>query len=186
MPRAASLRWLFLSLVLIVIAGMPGPTRADDLRARLAEWRKGVWISGGGTYTVYTDTHYFVLSFEGDTSSANLYFGVSQLAYHDKGTARKQVVRIRQLPGGEIQSFKKSIFEENRNETPLEIDTSLFIPGTCTIKDGVIYDAVTEVTDEYILLSTCNGDQEKIFANGVSVYLPEGGGEFYSYRVERF
>ncbi len=48
----------------------------------------------------------------------------------------------------------------------------------------MIYDAVTEVTDEYILLATCNGDSEKIFANGVSVYMPASGGEFYSYRVE--
>jgi len=186
MPKDASHRCLFLPLLLVLIASVTGPTRADDLRSKLAEWRTGVWISGGGTYTVYTDTHYFVLSFEGDTSSANLYFGVSQLAFHDKGMARKQVLRIRQLPGRDMKSFRKSIFEENRAETPLEIDTSLFIPGTCTIKDGVIYDAIMEVTDEYILLSTCNGDQEKIFANGVSVYLPRGGGEFYAYRVERF
>ena len=52
--------------------------------------------------------------------------------------------------------------------------------------DGIIYDSVTEVTDEYILLATCNGDKEKIFSNGTSAYLPAGGGEFYSLRIENF
>jgi hypothetical protein len=36
------------------------------------------------------------------------------------------------------------------------------------------------------LLSTCNGDREKIFSNGISIYLPASGGEAYAYRVERF
>ena len=68
----------------------------------------------------------------------------------------------------------------------MDIDDKLFSPGVCNIVDGIIYDSITEVTDTYILLSTCNGDREKIFANGVSVYLPADGGEAYAFRIEQF
>ncbi len=71
-------------------------------------------------------------------------------------------------------------------EISLKIDTTQFDPNTCNIKDGIIYDSITEVTDEYILLTTCNGDHEKIFSNGIAAYLPPGGGEFYSVRIETF
>ncbi|MBD3299173.1 MAG: hypothetical protein GF341_10995 [candidate division Zixibacteria bacterium] len=152
---------------------------------RLREWRQGVWMSGTGTYTVYTDDHYFVVSIEGDSAKPNLYCGASQVTFHRRGIARQQVLRLRQVPGHEITLFNRSIFQPDHTEAPLVIDTTLFVPGTCTIADGVIYDAITEMTDEFILLSTCNGDKEKIFSNGVSVYMPAGGGEFYSYRVSR-
>jgi len=68
----------------------------------------------------------------------------------------------------------------------MEINSTLFSPGVCNVVDGIIYDSITEATDAYILLSTCNGDKEKIFAKGVSVYLPAGGGEAYAYRIEQF
>ncbi len=73
---------------------------------KLAEWRKGVWISDSGGYTVYTDTHYFVLSYGGDSTSPNLYFGASQVKFCKKGMARKQVIRLRQSPGRDVQLFK--------------------------------------------------------------------------------
>ncbi len=152
---------------------------------KLAEWRKGVWLLGDGSYAIYTDTHYFVVMVSGDSASPNIYCGASQVQYHRKGMARKQVIRVRQMPGGELTSFKENVLGQNA-EIHLVIDTTLFAPNTCNIKDGIIYDSVTEETDEYILLSTCNGDKEKIFSNGTSVYLPADGGEFYSLRIERF
>jgi len=151
----------------------------------LKEWIKGVWITGNGTYTIYTDDHYFVVSVEGDSAHANVYCGASQLKFTNKGMARLQVLRVRHMPGGEQTTFNRAIFQPDHTETPMVIDSTLFTPGSCNIVDGVIYDAITEVTDEYILISTCNGDKEKIFSNGVYVYMPEGGGEFYSYRIAR-
>ncbi len=156
-----------------------------DEGTRLAEWRKGVWLAGDGSYTIYTDTHYFVVMASGDSSSANIYCGASQVRYHNKGMARKQVIRVRQFPGSTVTWFKENVLGHNA-EIPLEIDTTQFAPNTCNIKDGIIYDSITEITKDYILLSTCNGDKEKIFSNGVSVYLPKDGGEFYSLRIERF
>lgn len=157
-----------------------------DVRSRLVEWRQGVWVSGSATYTIYTDSHYFVISCEGDTASPNLYVGASQIAYHEKGTARRQLVRLRGLPGSSPSFFRQLDFTAEHEEPALIYDTLLFVPGICNIKGGVIYDAVTEVTDSSILLSTCNGDKEIIYSNGVSVYLPASGGEAYSYRIEQF
>ena len=156
-----------------------------DTKSNLAEWRNGVWLSADGTYTIYTDTHYFVVMASGDPSSANIYCGASQVRYHNKGMARKQVIRVRQMPGATLSWFKENVLGNNA-EIPLEIDTTQFAPNTCNIKDGIIYDSITEIAKDYILLSTCNGDKEKIFSNGVSVYLPKDGGEFYSMRIERF
>lgn len=152
---------------------------------KLAEWRKGVWLLGDGSYAIYTDTHYFVVMVSGDSASRNIYCGASQVEFHRKGMARKQVIRVRQLPGGEMTTFKENVLGQ-KAEIPLEIDTTLFAPNTCNIKDGIIYDSITEGTDEYILLATCNGDHEKIFSNGTAAYLPAGGGEFYSVRIEAF
>jgi len=93
---------------------------------------------------------------------------------------------MRQAPGQLVTFVKKNIFRPDTTEAPMDIDANLFSPGTCNVKDGIIYDSITEATDSYILLSSCNGDKEKIFSNGVSVYLPAGGGEAYAYRIERF
>ena len=173
-------------LILLVSCSVPSIDTGKDLRTKLAEWRKGVWLSEDGSYTVYTDSHYFVLFAVGDTSSANIYCGASQIQFHNKGMARKQVLRIRQFPGDKLNFFNEPVFQPDHTEAPMKIDTTLFAPNTCNIQDGIIYDSITEVTEEYILLSTCNGDHIKIFSNGVSVYLPAGGGEAYSYRIERF
>ncbi len=79
----------------------------------------------------------------------------------------------------------ENLFQKDHTEAPLAIDPELFRAGVCNIKEGTIYDSITESTDEYILLSTCNGDKEKIFSNGVSVYMPAGGGQYYAYRIEK-
>ena len=174
-----------LLIVLMAMAVLVSCTsQSPSVGEKLAEWRKGVWISGAGTYTIYTDSHYFVLSYTGDSANPNIYCGASQLRFHDKGMARRQIVRMRQFPGGAMNLSRLDAITADHTETPMPYDTSLFTPGTCVIEEGVIYDAVTEVTDDYILLATCNGDHEKIFANGVSAYMPASGGEFYSYRVE--
>jgi hypothetical protein len=156
-----------------------------SVKEKLAEWRKGVWLLGDGSYAIYTDTHYFVVMVSGDSASPNIYCGASQVKFHEKGMARKQVIRVRQLPGGDLVTFKENVLGHNA-EIPLEIDTIQFAPNTCNIVDGIIYDSVTEVTDEYILLATCNGDHEKIFSDGTAAYLPAGGGEFFSVRIESF
>ena len=59
-----------------------------------------------------------------------------------------------------------------------------FQPGKCNIHEGIIYDSLAEETDDYILLATCNGDKEKIFSDGRSVYMPADGGEFWAHRIE--
>ncbi len=168
---------------LLFVSFKPQP---EDAGARLREWRKGVWLLPDGSFTIYTDTHYFVIVAAGDSASPNVYCGASQVRYHAKGIARKQVVRVRQVPGSTLTFLSRNVFQPDKTEAPMEIDTTQFSPGICHIKDGIIYDAITEVTDTSIILSTCNGDREKIFANGVSVYLPAGGGEAYAYRIERF
>jgi hypothetical protein len=174
-----------LLIVIAAIATLASCTsQPQGVADKLAEWRQGVWISGSGTYTIYTDSHYFVLSYTGDSTRPNIYCGASQVQYHDKGMARMQTIRLRQFPGSAISLYRATEFTDEHTETPMPYDTLLFTPGKCVIEEGVIYDAVTEVTDEYILLATCNGDHEKIFANGVSAYMPASGGEFYSYRVE--
>jgi hypothetical protein len=160
--------------------------QSEEAASRLAEWRKGVWLLPDGSFTIYTDTHYFVIAASGDSVSQNIYCGASQVRYHAKGMARKQVLRIRQFPGGTLTFYKENVFQPTNSEAPMEINAGFFSPGTCNIKDGIIYDSITEATDKYILLSTCNGDREKIYSNGVSVYLPAGGGEAYAYRIEHF
>ena len=172
-------------LAILSFSVLSFPPHPRDTASKLAEWRNGVWLLPDGSYTVYTNSHYFVLVAGGDSASQNIYCGASQVRYHEKGMARKQVLRIRQVPGGELTFYKKNMFHPGNTETPMDIDASLFSPGTCNIKDGIIYDSITEVADDYILLSTCNGDKEKIFSNGVAVYLPAGGGEAYAYRIER-
>lgn len=160
---------------------------AQDLKPRgtgdvLRQWRRGVWQLANGSYAIYTDDHYFVVTASGDSSRANVYCGGSQLALTDRGMARKQTLRVRKFPDGDLKVTKVPLTDGAH--PPLAVDVTLFEPGTCNVSDGVIYDSVTEVTDEYILLSTCNGDREKIFSDGRSVYLPAGGGEFWAKRIE--
>ncbi|MCJ7459371.1 MAG: hypothetical protein MUP17_10300 [candidate division Zixibacteria bacterium] len=178
-----SLSPLVISFLLVVFSCSTPPS---DVKSKLAEWTKGVWILQDGSYAIYTDTHYFVISASGDSSSANIYCGASQIQFHNKGIARKQILRIRQFPGSKLTFFKEVIIQPDTTEVPLMVDSTQFAPNACNIKDGIIYDSITEVKDDYILLTTCNGDHEKIYSNGVSVYLPAGGGEAYAFRIERF
>ncbi len=180
---------IFIALFIIIVitgCGIEKRTAVTSQPNQLAEWLKGVWITGVGTYTIYTDSHYFVLSNEGDSLRPNLYFGASQVIYTDKGKARKQVLRYRQVPNNDPTIFRETDFQDDHTEAPMVIDTTLFSGTSCTIQDGIIYDVIIEQTDEYILLATCNGDKEKIYDNGVYAYLPASGGAYYSYRVEKF
>lgn len=184
------LNWVVMAamLVLFAVSCSTPPVEEENRLSeenKLAEWRKGVWLLSDGSYAIYTDTHYFVVMVSGDTSAPNIYCGASQIQFHRKGMARKQVIRVRQFPGSELTFHKVNVLGHNA-EIPLKIDTTQFAPNTCNIKDGTIYDSITEMTDDYILLTTCNGDHEKIFSNGVSVYLPAGGDEAYAIRIESF
>ncbi len=169
----------------IAVLGYGTPTEVQSVRDKLVKWRTGVWLSGGGTYTIWTPKHYFVLSMSGDSTNPNLYYGCSQVSYHEKGLTRHQVQRFREFRGS-LTMFSENTLTPENTETPYAPDTTLFDPKTCVIKDGVIYDAIIEATDTYILMISCNGDREKLFSDGKSVYLPADGGEYYSYRVEEF
>jgi len=181
---------LVTGVILLTLPACTGQTQATTTTptaaAKLAAWQKGVWIQPGGSYTIYTDTHYFVVMATGDPESPNIYCAASQIRFCSGGLARKQVVRVRQLPGGDMSAFNESAFVDGGTEAPLEIDTTLFKPDVCNIVDEVIYDSITEETEDYILLSTCNGDKQKIYKDGRSAYMPKDGGEFYSYRIESF
>ncbi len=176
-------------LVILIAVFVHSCSSLSSTESRLREWQRGVWVSGGGAYTIWTDTHYFVVSVAGDSVSANIYCGSSQVRFTDKGVARRQNVRVRQLPGKALKNFSDfSMYTEGDGggveEAQLEIDINKFEAGTCNIVEGVIYDSVTEETSEYIILSTCNGDRVKLFSDGRSLYMPAGGGEHWSYRLE--
>jgi hypothetical protein len=93
------------------------------------------------------------------------------------------------MPGSALQIFNDySMYDEGDGggvvEAQLEIDINMFKAGTCNIVEGVIYDSVTEETPDYILLSSCNGDRIKLFSDGRSLFMPAGGGESWSFRLE--
>ncbi|HOP05931.1 MAG TPA: hypothetical protein PLF13_01435 [candidate division Zixibacteria bacterium] len=182
-----SLRVVSLSMVLIalaLLAACQGERESLTNVEKLRAWQKGVWISGSGTYTVYTDDHYFVISSEGDSANANLYFAASQLGFYEQGMTRYQTVRLRKIPQGNPIYWKKEGFITNNIEVRQPVDTSLFDNRSCVVQDGVIYDAIIESTDTYILMATCGGDKIRLMCDGRSAYLPASGGEFWSYRVE--
>jgi hypothetical protein len=167
-------------LIVLIVSCSTTQTTGEKLR----QWRRGVWQLADGSYAIYTDSHYFVVSANGDSAQANIYCGGSQLRITDKGMARKQTLRIRKLPGGDLQLLKESRSNSEPREAVLQLDMTQFEPGKCNTNKGIIYDSVTEESDEYILLATCNGDKEKIFSDGRSVYMPASGGEFWAYRIE--
>jgi hypothetical protein len=171
--------------VLILSVGVLLACSTDQTTGgKLRQWRRGVWLLADGSYAIYTDDHYFVVSTSGDSAQANVYCGGSQIRITDKGMARKQTVRIRKFPGGDLQLFKEMRSPSEEGEVALDLDMEQFEPGKCNVHEGVIYDSVTEEADQYILLTTCNGDKEKIFYDGRSVYMPASGGEFWAYRIE--
>ena len=179
---------IFVIIVLILCIGLScaSPPSTKD---KLLEWQRGVWITTGGAYTIWTNTHYFVVQASGDTSKANIYCGSSRVRFTDKGVARHQNLRIRQAQNTALLiTGDYSMFSESDAggllEAPLIIDMTMFTPDECNVVEGVIYDAVSEETDEYILLSSCNGDQIKLFNDGRSLYISSDGTEHWSYRIE--
>jgi hypothetical protein len=177
---------ILILIVLILCTADSVWSESMTTKDKLRGWRTGVWLLADGSYTIYTDSHYFVVSVGGDSSRTNLYCGASKIRITDKGIARAQTLRIRQTPGGSLQWFKEAENVLVAGLNVLKYDPALFQPGSCNIVSGVIYDSVTEETDNYILLSTCNGDKEKIFSDGRSVYLPASGGEHWATRIETF
>jgi hypothetical protein len=169
-----------IAVLAFTLACSPSLTTADKLR----QWRQGVWQLADGSYTIFTENHYFVVSASGDSTRANIYCGASQIRFTDKGIARKQTLRIRKFPGGDLKLLKDTPPSSNETQPILAVDMSQFQPGTCNTTEGIIYDSVSEETDDFILLSTCNGDREKLFPDGRSVYLPASGGEHWAYRIE--
>ena len=156
---------------------------------KLRDWRRGVWLSPGGGYAVWTATHYFVVWGSGEDSKAQVYCGSSRVQYTDMGIARHQNLRIRKTSNTELRiSDGYSMYSEPKDgrvvEEPLEVDMDQFSPGTGNMVGGVIYDSVTEETSEYILLSSCNGDKVQLFSDGRSLYKSSGGSETWSYRIE--
>lgn len=170
-----------------VVSCSPTQTTEDKLR----EWQQGVWLSDGGAYSVWTTTHYLLVSAASDSTRTQIYCGSSRVRFTDMGVARQQNLRVRQTPqsGLRIDGDYSMYFEKENGgfeEEPLEVNLDLFKPGACNIVEGVIYDSVTEETADYILLSSCDGDQIKLFNNGRILYLSSTGNESWSYRIETF
>jgi hypothetical protein len=174
------IRTVILVLISLIFSCSTTQTTGEKLR----EWRRGVWQLADGSYAIYTDNYYFVVSASGDSIQANLSCGGSQIRITDKGIARRQTLRIRKLPGGDLQLFKELGSVSAESQVLFELDMAQFESGKCNIHQGIIYDSVTEETDQYIILATCNGDKEKIFSDGRSAYMPASGGEFWAYRIE--
>ena len=177
-------KWVLSILALALLAGATHAGQPGNLAEKLRAWQKGVWISSGGTYTIWTDTHYFVVQGTVMQDSANVYCGASQIEYTDKGIARSQVVRVRKTPGQALFAKTDDIFDSTGHEKPLVIDESKFKPDTCAYDKGILYDSIDSVGTDFILMSTCGGDKIRLSSNGTSVYLPASGGEAVSVRIE--
>jgi hypothetical protein len=161
------------------------PENPLSIRTKLMEWRTGVWINSGG-YSIYTSTHYFIISANGNPKSPDAYCGASQLAFTDKGIAWQQNIRVRLSPISSPQIDFAPLVNKQNQELPMTIDQNQFRTKTCHSNNYILYSPVTEITENGITLQMCNGDSEKIFSDGRSVYLPAGGGEIWSYRIEKF
>lgn len=177
-------RWSFTILGLALLTGTVQAAQPGNVAEKLRTWQKGVWISSGGVYTIWTDTHYFVVQGGVIGDSANIYCGASQIQFTEKGIARSQVVRVRKTPGQALFAKTDDIFDSTGHERPLVIDETKFKPGTCAYDKGILYDSIDSVGTDFILMSTCGGDRIRLLSNGVSVYLPASGGEAPSVRIE--
>ena len=186
------MKWAgFIIMSVLVFFPVLSCSSSPTTETKLREWQRGVWLSDGGAYSIWTETHYFVVSAAGDSTQARIYCGSSRVRFTEKGVARHQNLRVRQSRQTALNIIGDfSMYLENEQggvgEEPLEIDMDLFKPGACNVVDGVIYDSVTEETSDYILLSSCNGDQIKLFSNGRFLYLSSDGSESWSYRIESF
>lgn len=157
-----------------------------DSQIKLKEWRKGVWIKADGSYAIYTNSHLFLLSARESMNSPQFLFSASQIKFHEKGLATKEVFNFRHIPDGKYHYFQEAVLQPDYTEVPFDIDSSCFKPGVGKEKDGITYASITEDAEEHILLSLSNGDKEKIFSNGTSIYFFNEGRTAYSYRIERF
>ena len=132
-----------------------------SIAERMKEWQKGVWTCGPGSFAVWTDRHYFVVSASPDGD--NVYCGRAEVRYTDEGIETHQTVRVRQQPGGSLQTFVET------SETPAQ----------------PILHRVAEVGEDFVLFESCGGDRFRLRADGVEVYLPAQGGEVIWQRLER-
>ena len=134
-----------LAVLLLPILLASSQAQLQTTEQRLRESRKGVWLLPDGSFTIYTDAHYFVIVGSGDSTSPNIYCGASQVRYNAKGMARKQVVRMRQAPGAPLDFFANNVFQADKTEAPITIDPALFSPGVCNVKAGIIYSEADSV-----------------------------------------
>lgn len=146
-------------------------------------WAKGVWLFENSSYMVVTDSHYFVITASGDTTNPLIYCAASQLAFTPKGMVHAERLFAAHRPEGEDELYRAAQLD---GELPLSVDTSLFVSGKSVGVNDVWYDAIIELTDDYVLLATNNGDKAKFYKDGRAVYMPKAGGEFVSYKVEQF
>ena len=63
-------------LVSLLFSCSAGETTGEELR----QWRRGVWQLTDGSYAIYTDSHYFVVSASGDSAQASLHSGWTWLS----------------------------------------------------------------------------------------------------------
>ncbi|MBK7142099.1 MAG: hypothetical protein IPH75_08470 [bacterium] len=146
------------------------------------QWAKGVWLFENSSYMVITDSHYFVITASGDTSNPLIYCAASQLAFTPKGLVHTERLFAAHRPEGENELFRAT---QTDRELPLSVDTAKFVAEKSEVVNDVWYDAIIELTDDYVLLSTNNGDKAKFFKDGRAVYMPKAGGEFISRKVEQ-
>lgn len=176
--------------ILALVACLASPCFSQPSTAtRLREWYRGVWLSPGGGYAVWTDTHFFVVWGSADGDKSQVYCGSSRVRYTDKGIVRHQNLRIRQTASSKLQITEDySMYYESDDdglvEKSLAVDMGQFRPGVCNIVEGVIYDSVAEETSEYILLASCNGDKVQLFSDGRQLYRSSDGRETWWYRIE--
>ncbi|MBI5867597.1 MAG: hypothetical protein HZB43_04805 [candidate division Zixibacteria bacterium] len=175
---------LLLTCVVLILATASHACQPGAIAEKLRTWQKGVWISSGGVYSIWTDTHYFVVQGNELQDSLNIYCGASQIEYTDKGIARSQVVRVRKTAGQALFAKTDDIFDSTGHERPLVIDETKFKPGTCAFDKGILYDSIDSLGTDFILMSTCGEDRIRLHSNGTSFYLRASGGEVVSVRVE--
>ena len=127
---------------------------------RIDTWRKGVWSDGENSFAIWTDSYYFVISVS--PAGENIYCGVAEVRYTDKGIEMRQTVRVRRPPGGELFTFA----ETNKQ------------------KAQPILHRVAEVGEDFILFDSCAGDRFRLQADGVDVYMPASGNDVIWRRIE--
>jgi hypothetical protein len=127
---------------------------------RIRTWCKGVWSDGENSFTIWTDSYYFVIS--ASPTGENIYCGAAEVRYTDEGIETRQTVRVRRPPKGEL-----FIFAETDKQTAQPI-----------------LHRVAEVGEDFILFDSCAGDRFRLQADGVDVYMPAFGNDVIWRRIE--